>query len=291
MEPKFKAGDRVRVRSDVNLKGRWMKAGDEYTVDETKRSLASLSAVGGLGEGRDFVVRFHKPGTPDYVVQEIYEFYFELVPPRSRVEEVRALGKANMRKRAHIRLLEKQLGEERAKVAAYGKRLYEVALERDRLKVENSARRELRQRLLTAMFQSGPFNDALTAEPNVSVNTPGPFAHTVSELARASDDANRAFAAGVASSVQDIYAGHAAQGGLQKHSIGDEYPYIVQGYQEGPTSEVVWQVKDAETGFVFHTNFGTSADAESVAITFKRIDEAVTKGRERSKIQSNGYFN
>lgn len=286
MEPKFKKGDRIRVRSDVNLmKGSWLKAGEEFTVGGTERSVASLNAAY-LGrrlppeEGRDFVVRFHKPGTPDTVVQEIYEFYFELVQPRSRVEEVRALGKANMRKRAHIRLLEKQLDEARTKVSEYNKRLYDVARERNQLKRENAARLELRQRLLNALFQSGPFNDALPVEPNVSVNTPGPFAHTVSKLD------------GIASSVQDIYAGHAAQGGLQKHSIGDEYPYIVQGYQEDPTSEVVWQIKDAETGFVLHSNYETAADAERVAASFKRIDERDARsGDKRSKIQPDGYFN
>jgi len=45
------------------------------------------------------------------------------------------------------------------------------------------------------------------------------------------------------------YMGHGARtGGLQAHSMGDEYPYIIHGITTGPTAPTEYQVMDSRTG-------------------------------------------
>lgn len=44
------------------------------------------------------------------------------------------------------------------------------------------------------------------------------------------------------------YTGHAGNGGLQRHSIGDEYPYMVVGTQQNCKSPTKWYTMDLRTG-------------------------------------------
>lgn len=45
------------------------------------------------------------------------------------------------------------------------------------------------------------------------------------------------------------YTGHGARtGGLQAHSMGDEYPYIIHGITTGPHAPTEYQVMDSRTG-------------------------------------------
>lgn len=44
------------------------------------------------------------------------------------------------------------------------------------------------------------------------------------------------------------YTGHASKGGLQRHSIGAEYPYLIEGFQIGADAPVRWRVLDSRTG-------------------------------------------
>lgn len=44
------------------------------------------------------------------------------------------------------------------------------------------------------------------------------------------------------------YLGHANSGGLQKHSIGDEYPYTIVGTQHNAWAPTKWYVMDTRTG-------------------------------------------
>ncbi len=45
------------------------------------------------------------------------------------------------------------------------------------------------------------------------------------------------------------YMGHGARsGGLQAHSMGDEYPYIIHGITTGPHAPTEYQVMDSRTG-------------------------------------------
>lgn len=45
------------------------------------------------------------------------------------------------------------------------------------------------------------------------------------------------------------YLGHGARsGGLQAHSMGDEYPYIIHGITTGPHAPTEYQVMDSRTG-------------------------------------------
>lgn len=47
---------------------------------------------------------------------------------------------------------------------------------------------------------------------------------------------------------QAAYLGHAGDGGLQRHSIGAEYPYTIIGVHDRIDAPVEWQVLDTRTG-------------------------------------------
>ena len=44
------------------------------------------------------------------------------------------------------------------------------------------------------------------------------------------------------------YLGHANSGGLQKHSIGAEYPYTIVGTQQNQCAPTKWYCMDTRTG-------------------------------------------
>lgn len=51
---------------------------------------------------------------------------------------------------------------------------------------------------------------------------------------------------------QVAYLGHAGSGGLQRHSIGAEYPYTIIGVCDSLDAPVEWQVLDTRTGNLGH---------------------------------------
>lgn len=69
---------------------------------------------------------------------------------------------------------------------------------------------------------------------------------------------------------QAQYLGHGVgTGGLQRHSIGDEYPYTVMGVQSHANAPVRWKVLDTRTGNVSR-EFATHKEA-SIEIASLKI--------------------
>ena len=48
--------------------------------------------------------------------------------------------------------------------------------------------------------------------------------------------------------VKVSYTGHAGDGGLQGHSVGSDYPYMVVGVQDRLSAPTEWRVSDTRTG-------------------------------------------
>ena len=71
------------------------------------------------------------------------------------------------------------------------------------------------------------------------------------------------------------YTGHVGEDGLQGHSIGGLYPYIIYG-QETPEG-VRYGVMNGATGESIPAQYSRAADAYDVAESFKKHDQA--KGR------------
>lgn len=65
------------------------------------------------------------------------------------------------------------------------------------------------------------------------------------------------------------YLGHANSGGLQKHSIGAEYPYTIVGTQQNACAPTKWFVTDTRTskcGELRHSYKEAAADLWSLKI-------------------------
>ena len=69
------------------------------------------------------------------------------------------------------------------------------------------------------------------------------------------------------------YLGHGANtGGLQAHSIGDEYPYLIQGVARNVYQRTQWQVLDTRTGNVGRVrNTYAEAAADITALRIRNM--------------------
>lgn len=62
------------------------------------------------------------------------------------------------------------------------------------------------------------------------------------------------------------YLGHGTNtGGLQAHSIGGEYPYIIEGFQRSLDGPLLWRVLDSRNGKVYAGRASYKAAAQDVA--------------------------
>ena len=72
------------------------------------------------------------------------------------------------------------------------------------------------------------------------------------------------------------YAGHGKRtGGLQQHSIGDVYPYIVYGHQSNPDSPVRYGVMHADGSYDEGACYATPYGAYCGALALKQTDDAI----------------
>lgn len=79
------------------------------------------------------------------------------------------------------------------------------------------------------------------------------------------------------------YTGHGVNtGGLQAHSIGDEYPYLP--YMRGNS----WRILDTRTGNTHHSVFPTAARASEVAKFWAGLDKR--SGNTNVRIGRDGVF-
>lgn len=62
------------------------------------------------------------------------------------------------------------------------------------------------------------------------------------------------------------YGGHAGEGGLQRHSVGEEYPFVVYG--EEYHGKVRYRILDSRSGYTYWGKFDTSLRA---SIVVKRL--------------------
>lgn len=65
------------------------------------------------------------------------------------------------------------------------------------------------------------------------------------------------------------YKGHAGSGGIQNHSMGDAYPYMVEGYQIPGIERTLWRVLDGSSGRRFGYEL-SCRDAHVLAEKLKR---------------------
>lgn len=74
------------------------------------------------------------------------------------------------------------------------------------------------------------------------------------------------------------YEGHAGDGGIQGHSIGEEYPFVVYGQQFAGV--VKYRVLDTRTGGVYWAKLSSSKSASNFVARLKRENRYVqTDGR------------
>lgn len=68
------------------------------------------------------------------------------------------------------------------------------------------------------------------------------------------------------------YAGHAGSGGIQKHSLGDEYPWVVVGYGDG-----TWGAENVATGTQL-VRRGTYKECQADIEAYKRLVLSSSRG-------------
>lgn len=66
------------------------------------------------------------------------------------------------------------------------------------------------------------------------------------------------------------YEGHAGEGGIQRHSIGEEYPFIV--YAEEFRGYLRWRIMDSRSGHTLVDKYGCAENASSRARGLKKYD-------------------
>ncbi|QVE65549.1 hypothetical protein [Ralstonia phage vB_RsoP_BMB50] len=67
-----------------------------------------------------------------------------------------------------------------------------------------------------------------------------------------------------------VYEGHAGDGGIQRHSIGEEYPFIV--YAEEFKGFVRWRIMDSRSGHTLVDRYRSAETAGSRALGLKKYD-------------------
>lgn len=89
-----------------------------------------------------------------------------------------------------------------------------------------------------------------------------------------------------------VVLGHEDNGSaLQKHSIGEVYPYVIYGQQDDPTSEVVYRILDGRTGHTHWSSYATSQKAQDIARTWADMDKnRALRGYAPIKVASHGNF-
>lgn len=67
-------------------------------------------------------------------------------------------------------------------------------------------------------------------------------------------------------------SGHAGKGGLQKHSVGDEYPYMIVATQAHADAPNQWYVMDTRTGKTgYKRNSYAEAKADLTALKIRNM--------------------
>lgn len=69
-----------------------------------------------------------------------------------------------------------------------------------------------------------------------------------------------------------VYEGHAGDSGLQRHSIGDEYPFVVYG--EEFKGVVKYRILDTRRGTTWRVKFDTSKRASEVVADLKKLQHS-----------------
>lgn len=70
------------------------------------------------------------------------------------------------------------------------------------------------------------------------------------------------------------YQGHAGEGGIQRHSIGEEYPFIVYGQET--RAGVRYRVLDTRNGLAYFNAFSSSRAASALVRRCKDEDKTFT---------------
>lgn len=69
---------------------------------------------------------------------------------------------------------------------------------------------------------------------------------------------------------QAVYEGHAGDSGIQRHSIGEEYPFIV--YAEEFRGHLRWRIMDSRSGYTLVDKYGCAENASSRARGLKKYN-------------------